>query len=77
MDGQTDVRAAKDCLLDRSPSELQTQTKPQTEDLGNLLLDLFNLLEAHAPTWYSYEFHVRLSAALITLDMQSANRNDR
>jgi hypothetical protein len=41
---------------------------PQIEDCQNLVVDLYNLLEGHAPPWYSHELHNRLVAALKTSD---------
>ena len=41
--------------------------KSQTENLGNLLTELYKLLETYAPVWYSEELHERLLSALKTL----------
>ena len=43
--------------------------KPHPQDL-RLLADLYELLEAPAPVWYSKELHDRLLAALKMLDTQ-------
>ncbi len=40
------------------------------EELHKLLADLYELLEAYAPAWYSQELRERLLAALKTLEAQ-------
>lgn len=52
------------------------EPKTQTDDCKSLLEDLYNLLEAYAPPWYSHELRKRLSAALKTLDPQVVTRSD-
>lgn len=52
------------------------EPKPQNEECKNLLMDLYSLLEAYAPPWYSHELRKRLLAALKTLDPQVGTRSD-
>ena len=52
------------------------EPEPQTEECKNLLADLYGLLEAYAPPWYSHELRKRLLAALKTLDAQAGTRSD-
>jgi len=42
--------------------------KPKTDDRPELLKDLFNLLEAYAPPWYSRDLRNRILAALHAFD---------
>ena len=44
----------------------------QSEDLRNLLEELYKLLETYAPVWYSKELHDNLFATLQALDAQQA-----
>ncbi len=37
---------------------------PKPEDLRKLLADLYELLEAYGPVWYSQQLHERLVSAL-------------
>jgi hypothetical protein len=46
------------------------QPKPHTEDCQSLLVDLYDLLEAYAPPWYSHELRKRLLAQRKSLDTQ-------
>ena len=50
--------------------------KSQTDELRKLLTDLYELLEAYAPAWYSRQLHERLLAALKMLDTQGRLQND-
>jgi hypothetical protein len=47
--------------------------EPQLRSEGSriLLQDLYDLLEAYAPTWYSAELHNRLVAQLMTAEPTS------
>ena len=40
------------------------QLSDHEDDLVNALLELYNLLEEYAPTWYTQEHHDRAEAAL-------------
>ena len=40
--------------------------KSQTEDCESLLVELYNLLESYAPTWYTQELQERLLAKVGT-----------
>jgi hypothetical protein len=38
------------------------------EQVGNALEELFSLLEAYAPAWYTSELHEKAETALLTLE---------
>jgi len=42
-------------------------TRPETTQLEDALLELYNLLEEYAPSWYTEEHHNRAESALRSL----------
>jgi hypothetical protein len=51
-------------------------SKPRPEELHQLLLDLYELLEGYAPAWYSVQLHEQLRATLKTLGMIELEENE-
>ena len=48
----------------------RSKPEPQAEDCKTLLLELYDLLEAYAPPWYSQKLQTRMLAILETSDTQ-------
>jgi len=51
----------------KSPSENSNALRTQSEREGEVLLQLFSLLEEYAPIWYTEEYHNRAVVALGSL----------
>jgi hypothetical protein len=52
------------------PLNSESETDPIQERLADALVDLHNLLEEYAPSWYTQEHHTKAESALQLLKRQ-------